>query len=103
MISLEDIRSLAELARLKLTGREEESLQKDISNILDYVGQVSAVSEQGSTLSQGSPRSNLKTLRNVMRDDVPTMVLGKRESLLAAFPTREGDYNVVRKIIQKDE
>jgi aspartyl/glutamyl-tRNA(Asn/Gln) amidotransferase C subunit len=98
MISLDAIRDLARLARLKLSGKEEESLQKDISSILDYVGQVSSVKTKES--------GEKPVLRNVMRADEPyagTMVLGKRESLIKAFPKREGDYNVVRKIIQKDE
>lgn len=98
MISLDDIRNLAALARLKLMGDEEATLQKDISGILDYVGAVSQFSGE----SKEPP-----LLRNVTRDDVPykegAILLGKREALLKAFPTREGDYNVVRKIIQKDE
>jgi aspartyl-tRNA(Asn)/glutamyl-tRNA(Gln) amidotransferase subunit C len=95
MISLDDIRGLAQLARLKLTGAEEEVLQKDVSSILDYVSQIStvAVTEDAQKPLQ----------RNVMREDVPRIVLASRESLLKAFPEREGDYNVVRKIIQKDE
>ncbi len=104
MISREEVDTLAELARLKLTDEEASGLQKDISNILDYVGQVSMQSGQGSTLTQDSPRSNL---RNVMRADLPRAdgdpLAGKREALLAALPKREGDYAVVRKIIQKDE
>ncbi len=95
MVSIEDIRGLAQLARLKLTGAEEEALQKDISSILEYVGQVSAISTMG--------EKEKPLLRNVMREDATTEVLGAREDLLAAFPTREGDFNVVRKIIQKDE
>jgi aspartyl-tRNA(Asn)/glutamyl-tRNA(Gln) amidotransferase subunit C len=95
MISIDDIRALAGLARLKLAPTEEESLQKDISNILEYVGQVSAV--------PATEAAQKPLLRNVMREDAPAAVLGKREALLAAFPTREGDFNVVRKIIQKDE
>ncbi|MES2203089.1 MAG: Asp-tRNA(Asn)/Glu-tRNA(Gln) amidotransferase subunit GatC [Patescibacteria group bacterium] len=94
MISLEDIRSLAQLARLKLMGDEETNLQKDISGILDYVGQVRAVSVSA---AQETPAH-----RNVMREDVPGEVLGKRDALTAAFPKREGDFNVVRKIIEKD-
>ena len=104
MISKEEVLNLATLARLKLSETEVESLQKDISNILDYVGQVSAVSGQGPTLDQGSSRSDLK---NVMREDVPReaddALAGKEEVLRAAFPKREGGFNVVRKIIQKDE
>jgi len=96
MISREEILNLAELARLKLTDAEVASLQKDISSILEYVGQVSAVPTQ-----EGAEEK--PPVRTVMREDVPAPVLGRREDLLNAFPTREGNYNVVRKIIDKDE
>lgn len=90
---------MAELARLKLTDIEVESLQKDISSILDYVSQVAAVS--------GDEANTVPLVRNVMRDDIPRVLVdsmsGKEESLRSAFPKREGQYNVVRKIIQKDE
>lgn len=100
MISLEDIRNLAGLARLKLSAAEEESLQKDISNILDYVGQVSSV-----PLPEKKQDAGL--WHNVMRADTPRessdSLADKEEALRAAFPRREGGFNVVRKIIQKDE
>ena len=71
----------------------------DISNILAYVGQVSAVS-----VAEGEKTP--LPLRNVMRDDVSRSeddpLAKTREAVLEALPTREGDYNVVRKIIQKD-
>ena len=106
MISKEEIGSLAELARLKLTDEEVVGLQTDISNILDYVGQVSAVS-QGDTLTPGLSKVSPLIPHNVMREDMPREgsdpLAGKEEALRAAFPKREGDYNVVRKIIQKDE
>jgi aspartyl-tRNA(Asn)/glutamyl-tRNA(Gln) amidotransferase subunit C len=99
MISKEEVQKLAELARLELTDAEVEGLQKDISNILDYVGQVSKV-EMSDTKVAG-------VVHNVMRQDavrtVGDTMLGKEESLRAAFPKREGNFNVVRKIIQKDE
>lgn len=98
MISKEDIENLAELARLKLTDAEAKALQKDISAILDYVGQVSAVS--------ADTKQTKPALRNVMREDVPRaddLLGGKREALLKALPKKEGDYAVVRKIIQRDE
>ena len=99
MISKEDIKNLAELARLELTGEEVAGLQKDISNILDYVGQISAVAADG---VQDVPQNH-----NVMREDIPRgetdPLAGKRDALLSALPRRGGDYAVVRKIIQKDE
>lgn len=96
MVSIEDIRSLAQLARLTLSPAEEENLQKDISSILDYVGQISAAPTQ-----EGAGEKPV--MRNVLREDVPTPTLGIAEDLRKAFPIREGDFNVVRKIIQKDE
>ena len=99
MISREEVLQLAELARLKLTDTDVVALQKDISSILDYIGQVSAipVGKEGERPPQ----------RNIMRNDGPRaagdILSGKEESLRGAFPKREGDFNVVRKIIQKDE
>ncbi len=99
MISREEVQNLAELARLKLTDEEVGGLQKDISNILDYVGQVSA--------SAGESAEDIPVVHNVMREDEPRSaadsLAGKEEALRGAFPKREGNYNVVRKIIQKDE
>lgn len=118
MISKEEIQNLSQLARLKLSDGEVVSIQKAISNILDYVGQLSAGKETtpGEIVSaslQGDRGWSADTISpgaivyNVMRDDVVRAqddpLAGKREALLAALPKREGDYNVVRKIIQKDE
>ncbi len=100
MISIEDIRNLATLARLKLSPKEEESLQKDISNILDYVGQVSSV-------PMPDKKEDAGPWHNIMREDVMreegNALAGKENSLVKAFPKSENNYNVVRKIIQKDE
>lgn len=99
MISKEEVQKLAELSRLQVSAEEVERLQKDISSVLDYVAQVSKVE---SAAAQEVPLNH-----NVLREDTPygegSLMLGKREALLKAFPEREGDYNVVRKIIQKDE
>lgn len=101
MISKEDIENLATLARLQLHTGEVETLQKDISNILGYVGQISA------EVVPGSLQDDRGLVHNVMREDTPRAggdaLAAKEESLRAQFPRREGDYNVVRKIIQKDE
>ena len=100
MISKEDIEGLAQLARLKLKDGEADALGKDISNILGYVGQVSA-------FSADAGKGEKPLLRNVLREDAPRAeahpLSGKEEALRAQFPKREGEYNVVRKIIQKDE
>jgi len=98
MISKEEVQKLAELARLQVSDAETEALQKDISKILDYVGQVAAASEAAYIRPEH---------RNAMRPDTlreeGDLMANKREAILAQLPKREGDYNVVRKIIQKDE
>ncbi|MES2007167.1 MAG: aspartyl/glutamyl-tRNA amidotransferase subunit C [Patescibacteria group bacterium] len=100
MISKDDIKGLAELARLKLKEEELDSLGKDISNILGYVGQVGS-------FSIDSDKIEKPLVRNILREDTPREdghpLSGKEEHILAQLPRREGNYNVVRKIIQKDE
>jgi aspartyl-tRNA(Asn)/glutamyl-tRNA(Gln) amidotransferase subunit C len=101
MISREEVEGLARLARIKLAQSEIEPLQKDISDILEYVSQLSAL--EVSTASQKvAPRHH-----NVMRSDTLRLqddpLAGKEEALRAAFPKSENGFDVVRKIIQKDE
>lgn len=99
MISKEDIEGLATLARIDLSDAEKESLGKDVSSILDYVGQVAAVS--GDVAGPVAPAHH-----NIMRADTPReegdQLAGKEEAIRAAFPRGEKGYNVVRKILQKD-
>jgi aspartyl-tRNA(Asn)/glutamyl-tRNA(Gln) amidotransferase subunit C len=99
MISKEEIQKLAELSRIELREGEVEALQKDISNILDYVGQISAL--------EGNVVNDIAANHNVMRDDVAytkdSPLYSAREAIVAAFPEEKNGYNVVRKIIQKDE
>lgn len=101
MILKEEIEQLAQLVRLKLNDAEVTALQKDISAILEYVETVSAVEiPQGSALRD----KDEPWLKNVMREDTPRgsdALSGKRGQLLAALPKREGDYALVRKIIEK--
>lgn len=96
MISREEVLTLATLARLQLSEEEVASLQKDISSILEYVGQVSGAAGE---------RGPQPLHRNALREDTPReaghLLHEKEEGLRAAFPEREGDFNVVRKIIEK--
>ncbi len=111
MISREEVDNLAQLARLKVGEEEAVALQKDISNILEYVAQISINEAPGSLQDDGarSPGTSLplNTPHNVMREDVPRPasdpMVGKREQIIAAFPRQENDYLVVRKIIDKGE
>lgn len=100
MISQEELENLAHLARIKLTEKEAEKLREDISSILGYVDQISAVSTVD--IIPEAP-----THRNIFREDEPrkegSAFADKREAVIKAFPGRQGDYGVVPKILQKDE
>ncbi len=102
---------MAELARLKLKDGEAEALGADINSILGYVGQISSAKIATDSLQDDRGRSSaafsLPLLRNVMREDAPREatdpLLHKEAAIIAQFPKSENNYNVVRKIIQKDE
>lgn len=100
MISKEEVYKLAELSRLEVSDAQVSELQKDISNILHYIGQVESV-------ALDDVHTDKPLLRNVMRDDTlynaVVSTVGKEDALRKAFPKEERGYNVVRKIIQKDE
>ena len=64
MISKEEVKKIAELARIKILESEEGKLQKDISSILDYVNTLSEVDT-----SMVEPQSHAVAVYNVVRDD----------------------------------
>ena len=94
---------MATLARLELSETEKEGLGKDISNILEYVSQVSAVSINADTASTLPANMPHNVLRNDVVREAGDIMAAKESKVKEAFPKREGEYNVVRKIIQKDE
>ncbi len=94
MVSVKEIEKLAELSRIALSPEEKESLRKDMDSILGYVEQIQKVSAD---LILGKKELSP---RNVMRaDDNPHESGVFTETLLAAAPSREGQYVKVKKIL----
>lgn len=92
MISKEDIKNLANLARIEVSDSEAEGLTSQIDSILGYVGQI-----QNST---GDVKMDVSKLRNVMREDIVTNNSDEyTEKLLNNAPSREGRYLKVKKIL----
>jgi aspartyl-tRNA(Asn)/glutamyl-tRNA(Gln) amidotransferase subunit C len=93
MISRDEIKKLANLARIKITPEEEETLSKDMGNILEYVNQIQNVSAR-------DQQTEKQPVRNVMRDDSTPHESGiHTEAILAEAPERDGDYVKVKKIL----
>ena len=92
MITKEDIKNLANLARIEISDTEAEKMTTEMDSILGYVSQIKD--------STGDLERTIPKLRNVMRDDVVTNEPDQyKEKLLKNAPSREGDYLKVKKIL----
>ncbi|MFA6270594.1 MAG: Asp-tRNA(Asn)/Glu-tRNA(Gln) amidotransferase subunit GatC [Candidatus Paceibacterota bacterium] len=97
MISKEEIKKLADLARIDITDGDIEGLRGDMDAILDYVGQVKSVQELSGTKEKTEIKEELV---NVMRaDENPTDPGTYNQALIAEFPHKDGDYLKVKKIL----
>jgi aspartyl-tRNA(Asn)/glutamyl-tRNA(Gln) amidotransferase subunit C len=93
MIERNEVKKLAELARIKLSDTEVENIRKDIDSILAFVSQIDSVST-----SNTSP--SYTNLKNVMREDGKPHETGLfSKELLGGVPERDGDYVKVKKIL----
>ena len=96
MISNDDVKKLAALARIKLTSDEETSLAKDMENILGYVKQIQEVSAGKEHVTKASHPA----AKNVLREDGEPHPTGAHtEELLAAAPAHQGQFVKVKKIL----
>ena len=94
MLSEDDIRKVAELARLNLSEQEVTELRPQLSKLIDYV----AVLEEVDT-EEVEPMVHAVEQTNVFRDDVPTESL-PRDEALANAPKTDGKFFLVPPIIE---
>lgn len=64
-LSVEDVRHVATLARLKLTEEEEKMFSEQLSSVLGYIGQLDELDTDGV-----EPTSHALNMSNVFREDV---------------------------------
>ena len=93
MIDREEVRKVANLARLELTPEEEEQFTSQLNGILDYFEQLSELDT-----SNVEPTTRAIDVSNVMRaDDLQPFANG--ESILQRAPDRDGEFFKVPKIM----
>ncbi len=92
-ITSEDVRKVAQLARLALPEGEVETYTNQLEKILGYVAQLEKVDT-----TDVSPTTRAVEVVNVPREDsvIETTV---RQELLEQAPEREGDFFRVPKIL----
>ena len=94
MISPDEIKKLANLARIDIAPEELESMSKEIDSILEYVGQVQEIS----TNKNGGVEIGQNF--NVFREDKDANVGGEySKDILENAPATERGFIKVKKIL----
>jgi aspartyl-tRNA(Asn)/glutamyl-tRNA(Gln) amidotransferase subunit C len=88
-LSLDDVRYVAELARLGLNDEEVVRLQGQLSSILEHITALDQLDTAAIP-----PTAQVVTLTNVMRDDVATGSLDREDVLRNAPRQFEGFFEV---------
>lgn len=88
-LSLEEVETIAELAKLTLTNEEKTTFQEQLSAILDYAEMLQQVDTTGIP-----PTASAIPLSNIMRADEVTLSLSNEEALFNAPDTDETSFRV---------
>lgn len=93
-VSLDEVKKIAKLARLRLTEAEAALYGGQLTKIVDSMAELSKADTEGV-----SPTTSVLGAVNVMRADTP-MPFEDTEALLANAPERDGPYFKVKKVIE---
>lgn len=96
MITTDDVKKVAALARLELTAGELERMTADLGAILGHIEILAAASTE-----HIAPTAQVLDLRNVMRPDRPAPSL-PAEAVLANAPDREDNYFRVQAVLDDE-
>ena len=97
MIDREEVKKVANLARLNISEAEEEAFTTQLNSILEYFDQLSELDT-----TDVPPTTRAIETSNITRVDKLTPFPDKEE-LLKAAPEQQGDFFRVPKIISSDE
>ncbi len=89
MLTTEEVKKIALLARIELTEAEVEKFRKDLSTVLDYVDELKKVNVEGL-----EEVSQVTGLVNVQRDDKPVVASNREEIFSQAPEMKDGFYKV---------
>jgi aspartyl-tRNA(Asn)/glutamyl-tRNA(Gln) amidotransferase subunit C len=93
----EEIKKIADLARLEITDEESEKFASEIDSILQYIDQI-----KSADISDDAAESRIENagVRNVMREDEnPHDVSENTEALIKEAPDSQDDLIKVKKIL----
>jgi aspartyl-tRNA(Asn)/glutamyl-tRNA(Gln) amidotransferase subunit C len=93
-LTLNDVRWVAQLARLQLSDPELETMARQLGAIVEYVNQLQEVKTDGI-----EPLYHASPIHNVFREDEPRPSLPVDEALANA-PDRRGDFYGVPAVLE---
>jgi aspartyl-tRNA(Asn)/glutamyl-tRNA(Gln) amidotransferase subunit C len=93
-LSREEVRRIAELAKLDLTEDEVDLYAGQLSNVLGYFRRLQEIDT-----SAIPPTASVLPLKNVFRDDTPVPALSPRE-VVANAPSALGDQFLVNDVFE---
>jgi aspartyl-tRNA(Asn)/glutamyl-tRNA(Gln) amidotransferase subunit C len=85
-LTLDEVRKVADLARLEISDAELETMARQLSAIVDYINQLQTVNTDGV-----EPLAHALDLHDVFRADEPGQSLSEDEALANA-PVRKGSF-----------
>lgn len=88
-LTLKEVETIAELAKLTLTDNEKAMFQEQLSAILDYAELLQQVDTSGI-----APTTSALPLNNVMRPDVVELSLDNEDALFNAPEAEDGSFKV---------
>ena len=94
MVTVETVRYIASLARLRFNEAEQERLAAEMTEILDYVDKLNELDT-----SNVPPMSHVLDLYNVVREDRAEPRITREEALKNA-PDADGSYFRAPKVIE---
>lgn len=97
MIEREEVRKVANLARLNITEAEETEFTTQLNSILEYFEQLSELDT-----ADVPPTTRAIETSNITRAD-ELIPFADKEELLKAAPEQQGEFFRVPKIISTDE
>lgn len=92
-VTLEDVRKVAQLARLRFDVGEEERLVADLNQMLDYAAALEKLDT-----TDVAPTSHVLPVCNVFREDAPVASLSQAEALSNAPSSGYGHFRVPKVI-----
>ena len=94
MLSVDEVKNIAKLARVGLSDEDVPKYQKDLSAILDFFKELEAVPTDGVL-----PMGNITGKSDAMREDVVSSVSdAERDAFIANMPTVKDGFVKVKSV-----